>query len=57
MLEAMKEILAAMVEDDELFALIAKGMKKAHAALVEEGFSSEDATTIIAGQGMGVKAG
>lgn len=44
-----------MVEDDELFDLTAQLLKKSHTALIKAGFTEEQATTIVAGQGTGIK--
>lgn len=55
MLEQLKEMLKEMIADDELFDLAAQGMKKCHKALVKAGFTEEQATKIVASQGMGVK--
>ena len=56
MLEQMKEMLRMVMEDDELFELMAQILKKSHSALITAGFSEEQATTIIASQGSGIKA-
>lgn len=56
MLEQLKEMLKEVATDDELFELMAKTMKKLHGALVKEGFTNEQATQIVASQGMGVKS-
>lgn len=55
MLEQLKEMLRAMGDDPELFPLMAQTMKKGYDALVAAGFTEEQATRIIAGQGMGAK--
>jgi hypothetical protein len=56
MLEMLKEILQAIVADDEIFDLNAKAMRKMHQALVKNGFTEEQATQIVASQGHGIKA-
>lgn len=55
MLEQLKEMVRMMVEDDELFDLTAQLLKKSHSALIKAGFTEEQATTIVAGQGTGIK--
>lgn len=55
MLEQLKEMLKEVAADDELFELMAKSMKKLHGALIKEGFSEEQATLIVASQGVGMK--
>jgi len=51
----LKKISKLMLEDDEIFDLAAQLFKKSHSALIKAGFTEEQATTIIAGQGTGVK--
>lgn len=56
----MEEIVAQMraVNDKpELFAEGAKMMRNAHNALLEQGFSEEQAVRIVAGQGVALKNG
>jgi len=55
MLEQLKYVIREFVNDEELFDLMAQAMKKMYTALIKAGFSAEEATRIIAGQGMGVK--
>jgi hypothetical protein len=55
MLKEFKEILREFVADDELFELTAQIMKKSHTALVKAGFTKEQATQIVASQGIGAK--
>ncbi len=55
MIEQMKEMLRTLGDDPELFSLLARTMKKGYDALVVAGFTEEQATRIIAGQGMGIK--
>ena len=55
MLEQLKEMLKEVVADDELFDLMAQGLKKAHGALIKAGFTEEQATQIVAHQGMSIK--
>jgi hypothetical protein len=55
MLEQIKGMLREMVADDELFAIMAQGYKKAYDALIKAGFTEEQAMQIVANQGMGVK--
>ena len=54
MLERFKEMLREFVEDDELFDLVAQGLKKSHNALIKAGFTEDQATQIVAHQGTGV---
>jgi len=56
MLEQTKEALKEFVEDDEIFDLLAKGLKKCHGSLVKAGFTEEQATLIVASQGMGISS-
>jgi hypothetical protein len=55
MLEDMKEMMKGIIADDEFFDLMAQGMKKAHDALVRAGFTVQQATAIVAQQGIGFK--
>ncbi len=57
MLDEIKDLMKAVLEDDELFTLSAKAMKKAYDALMAAGFTAEQATVIIANQGFGLKQG
>lgn len=54
MLEETKDMVRMMVEDDELFDLIAQLLKKSHAALIKAGFTEKQATAIVAGKGTSV---
>jgi len=54
MLDQLKDLLKAVLADDELLVLSAKMMKKNYDALVAEGFTVDQATKIVAGQG-GIK--
>jgi hypothetical protein len=56
MLKQLKEMLKEVVADDELFDLIAQYHRKAHKALIKAGFTKEQATQIVAHQGVGVKS-
>ncbi len=51
----MCDMLKHLVNDEELIPTVAKGMRKMHDALVNEGFSSEQAMQIICSQGLGIK--
>ena len=55
MIEQLVEMLRAVEENDELFDIMARMMKKSYDALINAGFSEEQATKIVAGQGAGVK--
>ena len=55
MIEQLVEMLRAVEENDELFDIMARMMKKSYDALIKAGFSEEQATKIVAGQGAGVK--
>lgn len=46
-----------MLEDDELLDLNAQLLLKTHTSLRKAGFTDEQATAIIAGQGTGMKMG
>lgn len=50
--ERLKAIVKDVVDDGELIDLTAKGLKKTHTALQKAGFSEEQATLIVAHQGM-----
>jgi hypothetical protein len=54
MLGHLKEELREIIGDDELFGLLAQGHKKFLDALIKAGFTEEQATQIVAGQGMGL---
>jgi len=56
MLKQLKEMLRLMIEDDEIFNLAAQLLRKSHSALIGAGFTEEQATTIVAGQGTGIQA-
>lgn len=56
MLEQIKELLREFIADGEVFDLVAQGLKKSHEALIKAGFTEAQATQVIAGQGMGLKA-
>ena len=53
-LKQIKEMFKTVIADDELFALGAQSMKKTFDALVNEGFTEDQAVKIVAGQG-GIK--
>lgn len=55
MFEQLLEMLRMIEESDELFSISAGIMRKSWEALVAAGFSEDQATTIVAGQGSGVK--
>jgi len=55
MIEQLVEMLRAVEENDELFDIMARMMKKSYDALVKAGFTEEQAIKIVAGQGTGVK--
>jgi len=54
MFEAVKYMMEAAVERDELFKIAARLYKKTLDALVEEGFTREEAILILAHQGNGI---
>lgn len=54
MLDDLKEMLKEVVADDELFELLARGMRKSFNALVAQGFTEEQAMRIVVEQGMSV---
>jgi len=56
MLEQLIEMMREMEQNDELFEIGARLMKKSYDALIKAGFNEEQATKIVAGQGAGVKA-
>jgi hypothetical protein len=56
-LEMLAEVMETVLKQDKLFAYGAKMMMKAVKALVEEGFSWEEAIQIATVQGAMVKAG
>lgn len=53
-LEDMKSMMKAMVEDDELISLSAQLLKKTRDALMKAGFTKAEATQIVAAQNMKV---
>ena len=55
MFEMMKEQLQEMLAEQELFDLTAQVLKKMHDEMVKAGFTESQATTIVAGQGLGNK--
>ena len=55
MMEQLIEMMEGLLEQDKLFELGAKGLKKSVDALVNEGFTREEAVKIVANQGMFVK--
>lgn len=55
MLEELKDVLREIVADDEIFDLMGKAVKRAHESLINNGFNEEQATKIIAGQGIGIR--
>ncbi|KKR48950.1 MAG: hypothetical protein UT86_C0002G0125 [Candidatus Magasanikbacteria bacterium GW2011_GWC2_40_17] len=56
MVEDLLEVLKEVVESDELFEVLARATKKAYDAMVKAGFTEEQATRIVAGQGVGFKS-
>lgn len=46
--EGMKRILRALARDNELFSLMSTIIKKYYDALIEVGFTKEQAATIVA---------
>ena len=56
MLNELVEMIKMMLEQDELFTLGAKMLKKAVDALMAEGFTRSEAIQIVATQGSMVKA-
>ena len=56
MVEMLKKLLKEYLEDDEIFSLTAKAVKKFHEALIKAGFTEKQATEIVAHQGSGIKA-
>jgi hypothetical protein len=55
MLEQFKRMLREVLKDDEIFDLIAQGFRKTHTSLVKAGFTEDQATQIVASQGMGIR--
>lgn len=55
MIQQLKELQRAVLEDGELMALQAELMKKMYDELRKVGFGNEDAVKIVAFQGSGVK--
>jgi hypothetical protein len=55
MLEEMREVMRQFSDDPELFALMAKAFRKAYDALIQEGFSKDQAMQLLCSQGVGFK--
>ena len=55
MIDELLEMLKELEENDEFFDTIARILKKSYNSLIKAGFTQEQATTIVAGQGSGVK--
>lgn len=56
MFEQLLAIMQELEEQDELFKAGARVMKKTYDALIEAGFTPDQATLIVAHQGAGIKA-
>ena len=57
MIEQLIEMMKEVNESEEVFEQGALMMKNAYDALVKVGFTEEQAITIVAGQGAGIKQG
>lgn len=55
MVEQLVEVMREMEKNDELFNIMARMMKKMYNALINAGFTEDQATKIVAAQGSGVK--
>lgn len=55
MLAQLMEMFKEVEENDEFFKTIASAMKKMFDALVEKGFTEEQALAILVSQGFGFK--
>lgn len=55
-LNQLKELQRAVLEDNELMALQAQLMKKMYDELTKVGFTAQEAIQIVAAQGAGIKA-
>lgn len=56
LLNQMKDVFQALLDDDDFSQLNAKLMKKNYDALLEVGFTPDQAIQIVAAQGSGVNA-
>ena len=56
MTEQLLEMLRKVEKCDELFDITARILKKSYDAMIKAGFTEEQATKIVAGQGTAVKA-
>lgn len=54
-MDELKEMLREMLKEDELFDLGAQLLKKTYDSLIKTGFTEEQATQIVAGQGLAIK--
>lgn len=55
MIKMMMGVLKEIETNDEFFATVAKILKKMHTALKDAGFTEDQATEIVASQGIGTK--
>ena len=55
MVEQLKEILKSIADDKEVFELVATCFDKMVRALVNKGFTRDEAVGIVTHQGMGIK--